>query len=913
MSYKVVCVCFIWRSNHNRSLLSISTDLNQSGQDDEEDEGQEFGSGLIRFSLPNLRKYCRDPKLEPKGPIPVLPTLAPILMFKMFTDALLAHNSLTGSANGKKLKDYAAQQWVTHLQGMEKDVGPSPSALAAVIVAEGVAQILSNQNQALMVLEEITDVDQSEAFPSVFGTKQDDIMKTLEAIQTWVRRLIPEDSEDLPVQLSRNARSWIESVSESPGEVNFGKILEKTALQHMNNFIAADYPGQAYDSFRFAHRALFDVRRFQGQGASHENGLEQEQQNEQDIRQGQDQGEIPALEDTTTDRKEAMYAVAEYLLPKPWSTEIQVSIAMALRYNGHYDAALEVVEMAAKEARPESMFKLYNRIGRIHYGAAEDEADNGSSELHLLESREAKGNEHRKALEYFKKALAARPRHLGKDKEVIIRTYRLKAKVEMRLGSHTEGLRSLKIATEIAKKLKKDVVTEYFEQLVLILSPQNKDHGAPEEYQDSSAGSQDLSGDRQAIQGEDQRHAEEDQNLPGEMQDSSARVMALIRMLGPEQLAVRCRPETHRIIHEAAMKEGKSEELIIMYKKAVDMLARQQDAYFGELCLLWAEFARFVQSDLKAAKEVLYQALNTLPGNEVGSVTLVGWRLADMLLEEFLLGKGLRAKGEALDEMERLLRHMRDVRPEFEPQLSQMSVPLAIMRRRLGPAAAFFDGACETLHGCIRTLQDDLPNNDAPSFQVLAKVLRLVPGLEEQAAIAASCQFYIIDPSLIGDQYIPHVYSWLPGDVDENLSLKCSGCEIDLKISPFDKKCHMCCYCTNTFLCDDCYGKMKNASKSEGALNRRLYPCLSEHVHIHMPPDGWRWISNKQIFWEGKEDGKEVTQWLTELGSLWEDAWEKFWNMDMTAQIQALAESREGRRKIIVEEVKGLLEKHDAL
>lgn len=148
-------------------------------------------------------------------------------------------------------------------------------------------------------------------------------------------------------------------------------------------------------------------------------------------------------------------------------------------------------------------------------------------------------------------------------------------------------------------------------------------------------------------------------------------------------------------------------------------------------------------------------------------------------------------KQAALDKMEDLVSQLQGLQADFEPYQSQISITLSIMRRKLSPALVFFEGADQTFRGCVKTLTDEHQDNDAPSFQVLAKVLCLVPGLKKHAEIAASCQFYVIDDQLFtGETQSP---------------VACSYCEKRVGGDAEAEVVYLCCYCTNTFACKSCY------------------------------------------------------------------------------------------------------------
>jgi hypothetical protein len=81
---------------------------------------------------------------------------------------------------------------------------------------------------------------------------------------------------------------------------------------------------------------------------------------------------------------------------------------------------------------------------------------------------------------------------------------------------------------------------------------------------------------------------------------------------------------------------------------------------------------------------------------------------------------------------------------EFDPTQSQTTIPLALMTRQIKPLR-FQAGLQATFSGCVEALRDNSATNDGVSFRTLAKVLACVPGLHEEARIAATCQLSIID------------------------------------------------------------------------------------------------------------------------------------------------------------------------
>ncbi|KAF1813441.1 hypothetical protein P152DRAFT_457803 [Eremomyces bilateralis CBS 781.70] len=70
------------------------------------------------------------------------------------------------------------------------------------------------------------------------------------------------------------------------------------------------------------------------------------------------------------------------------------------------------------------------------------------------------------------------------------------------------------------------------------------------------------------------------------------------------------------------------------------------------------------------------------------------------------------------------------------------------MTKKLGPARDFQDSLDGIFKGCVEALSDSEGWNDFPSFRMLAKSLACLPGLERDAQIALSCQFYIVDKDI---------------------------------------------------------------------------------------------------------------------------------------------------------------------
>lgn len=511
---------------------------------------------------------------------------------------------------------------------------------------------------------------------------------------------------------------------------------------------------------------------------------------------------------------------------------------------GDYETSLQQLmesgnsfSLGSKEAK--LRFDVYNRIGRICYGMSEDKTDlaveAGANSLPEKEL-EKKG--------YLEAARVAFVTALGTKEEGrnMIRTYWLKAKVEALLRDDKRALESAKKAVETAKKSEEETTIVFFDELIYELS---KGQNGPEN------------------------------------------VLQLLDLVGHAQLVKGFMAETHRRIHKAAKKQGKSaaENVKKTYAEAVNRLIEGEDSSAQMLSIWWADYVRFAWAGFQAdaaeeAEEILRRALRVKVAGSVDTTIRIGWRLADMFLEQFLgsekekqeaaeLKDTLAKKQAALDKMEGLMSQLQGLQADFEPYQSQISIPLSIMRRKLSPALSFFEGADQTFRGCVTTLTDEHQDNDAPSFQVLAKVLCLVPGLKKHAEIAASCQFYVIDDQLFtGETQSP---------------VTCSYCEKHVGGDVETEAVYLCCYCTNTFACKSCYDN-KECLRSSKTTDEQIDaivlqpPCRPEHMYVSARGDDWGGTRDgKMVIKGGQKRELSFQEWLDEVKGEWEVAWQKSW------------------------------------
>lgn len=67
------------------------------------------------------------------------------------------------------------------------------------------------------------------------------------------------------------------------------------------------------------------------------------------------------------------------------------------------------------------------------------------------------------------------------------------------------------------------------------------------------------------------------------------------------------------------------------------------------------------------------------------------------------------------------------------------------MYRKLGSSEKFQNTLEKSFQSSVAAFQDDNPRNDQPTLRQLCNILACLPSLKEEAAIAISSQFYVLD------------------------------------------------------------------------------------------------------------------------------------------------------------------------
>ncbi|KAL2151135.1 hypothetical protein VTH82DRAFT_6233 [Thermothelomyces myriococcoides] len=108
-----------------------------------------------------------------------------------------------------------------------------------------------------------------------------------------------------------------------------------------------------------------------------------------------------------------------------------------------------------------------------------------------------------------------------------------------------------------------------------------------------------------------------------------------------------------------------------------------------------------------------------------------------ILAKKFGESSDPKVKRFTLRQMEELVKQLqRRYGYELYPERAYLiRIPLALMRRRMGPTDQFYEELDDTFRRCLRALRDNQSNNDPYSFRMLAKTLRLAPGMDSKYSL----------------------------------------------------------------------------------------------------------------------------------------------------------------------------------
>lgn len=229
-------------------------------------------------------------------------------------------------------------------------------------------------------------------------------------------------------------------------------------------------------------------------------------------------------------------------------------------------------------------------------------------------------------------------------------------------------------------------------------------------------------------------------------------VMKILQTLDPASLArylLNTDSDNRAAVREAAKRSGDGRALLELYNAVLKYLGSLQMPVFGEwiaeLNFEAAEYSRRALGEDGMAKDYLEQLIND-PKSDIYWIESSCHLLCEQLFENFRRSNNPIAKKTALEETKRLLAKLSEVfGNDFKAAKSNISLLLAGMLRKLGPALEWHDVLEAAFQSCVEDLRDDIGWNDSTSLRRLARLLMLVDGMETQAQVAMTAQHYVID------------------------------------------------------------------------------------------------------------------------------------------------------------------------
>ncbi|KAF4418032.1 Vegetative incompatibility protein HET-E-1 [Fusarium austroafricanum] len=262
----------------------------------------------------------------------------------------------------------------------------------------------------------------------------------------------------------------------------------------------------------------------------------------------------------------------------------------------------------------------------------------------------------------------------------------------------------------------------------------------------------------------DQRKTAQDFSLLLRTLDKLGRhqdILNSVEQWGPMRLAVTAEDwdEVNLWYQKAAKQTGQEQVMITTYELLVQELAP----------LEWASPTRYQYAlgcrrsigDTARAKGLLYEILDA--DNCIDPATntisdsipyLARRELAEIIYEEFLQATSSSEKRASLSEIEVLTkRKLGNAYLTCDSQSTYLKRPeatiLARIYRRFGPLDKFEETLTEAFNDCLASLRDDNPWNDSDNLRELCHVLACLPGLQHEAAMALSVQFYLLEKELM--------------------------------------------------------------------------------------------------------------------------------------------------------------------
>ncbi|KAL6408531.1 hypothetical protein AUP68_08389 [Ilyonectria robusta] len=238
-------------------------------------------------------------------------------------------------------------------------------------------------------------------------------------------------------------------------------------------------------------------------------------------------------------------------------------------------------------------------------------------------------------------------------------------------------------------------------------------------------------------------------------------ILASIVTWGPIRLAVTSEDwdEVNWWYQKAAKQTGQEQVMMTTYELLVQELAPLEWA--SPIRYQYALGCRRSMGDMAKAKSLLYEILDAESCIDPATDTiseeipyLARRELAEIIYEEFLQATSSAQMRASLSEVEGLgTRKLGNAHLLGDTQSNYLKRPeatiLARMYRRFGPLDKFEETLTEAFNNCVASLNDENPRNDSDTLRELCNVLACLPGLQREAAIALSAQFYHLDKELM--------------------------------------------------------------------------------------------------------------------------------------------------------------------
>ncbi|QKD46411.2 uncharacterized protein FOBCDRAFT_234849 [Fusarium oxysporum Fo47] len=391
---------------------------------------------------------------------------------------------------------------------------------------------------------------------------------------------------------------------------------------------------------------------------------------------------------------------------------------------------------------------------------------------------------------------------------------------------------------------------------------------------------------------------------------------------GPMRLAVTAEDwdQVNLWYQKAAMQTGQEHVMIKTYELLVQELAPFEWA--SPTRYQFALGCRRSIGDVAKAKSLLYEILDA--DNCIDPATDT---ISDSI--PYLTRRELAEIRDSLAEIEGLAgRKLGNAHLTSDLESNYLKRPeatiLARMYRRFGPLDKFEETLTEAFNDCLVSLKDQNPWNDSDTLRKLCNVLACLPGLQREAAIALSAQFYHLDKELMiksldlisrkkendegigiedgsdgawedtnddgevqdgDDNAADSNHKYLDNDtIDEfditgHRGIRCGGYCLDNPgdITSWNQTAmYRCVICTDCDWCEAYYLKRIYNSGSPDGERWRTY-CGGHHEFIRAPVEGWMGIKNGKIEMKDEEP-EEFREWLGRPErEKWPRAWQEFW------------------------------------